>query len=352
MKHGNIALFVPHLGCPQQCSFCEQRIITGGQPSQSAPGPEDVWEAARTGARTLGERCGETEIAFFGGSFTAIDRAYMLELLSAAREAVERYGFRGIRCSTRPDAIDREVLDILAANRVTAVELGAQSMDDGVLAANRRGHTAKDTERAAELIRERGFELGLQMMTGLYTDTPQKSLATARRLISLRPRTARIYPTLVLPGTELERLYESGAYRPQTLEEAVVLCGELLDLFEAADVRVIRVGLHAGTDLEKKRLAGPYHPAFRQLVESRRFLSRLLPELSGPGAYAVAVNPREISTALGQGRENLNRLARKGCAVRFTQDPALPRGEFRVKKEAPSDGDGAPDQDKMAGTQG
>lgn len=328
-KHANIAIFVPHLGCPRQCSFCEQRTITGrGQ--DKPPMPRDVLDAAEIAAKSLGDGCGGAEIAFFGGSFTAIDREYMLSLLEAAKWAVERYGFRGVRCSTRPDAVDEEVLDILKAHRVTAVELGAQSMDDGVLAANRRGHTAQDTRTAAGLIRRAGIELGLQMMTGLYTDTDEKAMETARELVELGPATARVYPTIVLPGTELHRLYENGMYRPQELDDAVELCAGLMDVFEDAGVRVIRMGLHPGEELEKRMVAGPYHQAFRQLVESRRFLRRLCAALEGPGVYRVKVNPRDISTALGQGRENVKRLGEMGYDVTFTQDVEVERGCFQL----------------------
>lgn len=326
-RHANIAIFVPHLGCPRQCSFCEQGTITG-KGRDRPPMPEDVLSAAETAARSLTD-CAGAEIAFFGGSFTAIDRGYMLSLLEAGKRAVERFGFKGIRCSTRPDAVDGDVLDILKAHRVTAVELGAQSMDDGVLEANRRGHTAGDTRRAAGLIRRAGLELGLQMMTGLYTDTDEKACRTARELVRLGPETARIYPTIVLPGTELHRLYEAGEYRPQELSEAVELCAGLLDIFEEAGVRVIRVGLHPGEELERRMAAGPYHQAFRQLVESRRFLRRLCERLGEPGKYEVAVNPRDISTALGQGKENLRRLGEMGYEVDFVQDAGVERGSFR-----------------------
>lgn len=332
MKHANIALFVPHLGCPQRCSFCEQNAITG---QAAAPTPEDVLSAAKTAAGSLTD-CGQAEIAFFGGSFTAIDRGYMLSLLEAAKWAVERYGFRGVRCSTRPDAVGPEVLDILKAYPVTAVELGAQSMDDGVLAANRRGHTARDTMEAAERVHKAGMELGLQMMTGLYQDTPEKALKTAEALIGLEPKTVRVYPTLVLPGTELARLYGAGLYLPQSLEEAVELCAKLLERFEGAGVRVIRMGLHPGPGLERKRLAGPYHPAFRQLVESRRFLKRLCQELGGRGEYRVLVNPRDVSTALGQGKENVKRLEELGYAVTFVQDGAVERGSIKCFFDFPS----------------
>ena len=256
---GSVALFVPHVGCPQQCSFCDQRAITGGaQP----PTPWQVWQTAQAAASHLGQQVKDTEIAFFGGSFTAIPRGQMLALLAPAKEAVERFGFRGLRCSTRPDAIDGEVLSLLKAYHMVAVELGAQSMDGEVLRRNRRGHSPEDTVRAAGLIRAAGLELGLQMMTGLYGSTPEKDVETARALIALQPATARVYPTVVLEGTHLAALYRQGHYHPQTLEEAVALCARLLPLFEEAGVRVIRVGLHAQEDVERRRVAGPYHPAF------------------------------------------------------------------------------------------
>lgn len=331
MNRGNVALFVPHVGCPCRCSFCDQRAITGGG---DAPTPDQVREAAEAATAHLGERTAQTEIAFFGGSFTAIPREYMLSLLRPAKEAVECWGFHGVRCSTRPDAVDQEVLSLLKEHHATAVELGAQSMDEEVLQKNHRGHTAQDTCRAARLVKEAGLELGLQMMTGLYGSTPDKDLETARQLIALAPDTARIYPTVVLEGTELARLYREGEYRPQTLEEAVDLCGELLPLFEAAGVRMIRVGLHAQEDVERRKVAGPYHPAFGELAESRAFFKRLLPQLErgGSGAYQVKVNPRGLSVAVGQKRANVEALDRLGFAVKFIAEEQVPRGGFVVNK--------------------
>ena len=205
-------------------------------------------------------------------------------------------------------------------------------MDGEVLRRNRRGHSPEDTVRAAGLIRAAGLELGLQMMTGLYGSTPEKDVETARALIALQPATARVYPTVVLEGTHLAALYRQGHYHPQTLEEAVALCARLLPLFEEAGVLVIRVGLHAQEDVERRRVAGPYHPAFRELVESRRFLAQLLPELEKqpPGAYAVRVCPRQLSVATGQKRCNLEALARRGYAVRFAPDASLAPGRFGV----------------------
>ncbi|WP_308753821.1 radical SAM protein, partial [uncultured Anaerotruncus sp.] len=178
MRHANLAVFVPHAGCPRRCSFCSQKSISG---AREAPTGESVSALCAESARSLAGADTDAEIAFFGGSFTAIDRAYMLELLEAAAPFVGG-AFRGIRVSTRPDAVDGEVLDLLRRYGVTAVELGAQSMDDGVLMKNRRGHTAADVERAARLVREAGFELGLQMMTGLYGSDEARDFRTAERL--------------------------------------------------------------------------------------------------------------------------------------------------------------------------
>lgn len=329
MKHANVAIFVPHIGCPRQCSFCNQHTITGGA---TAPTPQDVADICKSAAENLRERTADAQIAFFGGSFTAVARDYMLSLLKPAHEAVKQFGFTGIRCSTRPDAIDREILELLAAHSVTAIELGAQSMSDEVLAMNRRGHTAAQTEQAAALINACGFELGLQMMTGLYGDTDETALQTAEKIIALRPKTARIYPTVVLPHTMLAELYERGEYRPQTPNEAVDLCAQLLPKFEEAGVRVIRVGLHAEEDVEKNRLAGPYHPAFRELVESRVFLNRLLDDLRGHGGeIEIYVNPKTISTAMGNRKNNLLKLREHGYKVEFKQDDTVPRGNFRIR---------------------
>lgn len=330
MKHSNIAIFVPHIGCPRQCSFCNQHTITGGA---KAPAPQYVEETCATAAAHLKERAATAQIAFFGGSFTAVPRDYMLSLLKPAHEAVKRFGFAGIRCSTRPDAIDEEILEILAEHSVTAIELGAQSMSDEVLAKNRRGHTALQTEQAARLINSHRFELGLQMMTGLYGDTDETAMLTAEKIIELNPKTARIYPTVVLPHTMLAELYSSGEYKPQTLDEAVDLCAKLLPKFENAGVQVIRMGLHAENDVEQSRLAGPYHPAFRELVESRIFLNELLPALAGHTNESVTtyVNPKTISVALGERKSNLNKLEKLGYNIVFKQNNTVERGKFALE---------------------
>lgn len=279
----------------------------------------------------MGERVKTAQIAFFGGSFTAIDSVYMTELLAAASRAIKLYGFQGIRCSTRPDAIERERLDILQYYGVTAIELGAQSMDDRVLVKNRRGHTAEDVRRAAGLIREYGFELGLQMMTGLPGDTEKGALNTALELISLKPDTMRIYPTVVLENTELCDWYRAGQYFPQTLEEAVSLCARLIPIIENAGVRLIRVGLHASDELEN-RVAGPFHPAFMELCRSRIFLDELTSELKKRKIHTanVAVPPQMLSIALGQKRSNIQSLCDMGYKIEIKPDSTLSGRTYRI----------------------
>ncbi len=335
MRHSNIAIFVPHKGCPQQCSFCNQRTISG---TALPPSPKDVRELL-TGALAGVKDRKNAEIAFFGGSFTAIDRQEMVALLEAASEFVGPEGFSGIRISTRPDAIGREVLAILKRYGVTSIELGAQSMDDEVLAANRRGHTAEDVRRASRLIREAGFSLGLQMMVGLYRDTADGAERTAEELILLEPDTVRIYPTVILRGTRLAELYCQKEYQPMTLSAAVELCAGLLLKFEQAGVRVIRLGLHASPEIEREMLAGLYHPAFRELCESRIYRNRaeaLLKELPLEKCgreITLSVNSRAVSKMIGQNRCNLLELEKPGWKIRVRGDSSLALYEIGMEKD-------------------
>lgn len=262
------------------------------------------------------------QIAFFGGSFTAIPRDYMTELLSVAKRAVERFSvYTGIRCSTRPDCIDEEILGLLKSYGMTAIELGAQSMSDEVLSANERGHTAEDVEKAARLIRENGFELGLQMMTGLYKDAPEKSLYTAEKFIEMRPETVRIYPTVILKNTRLGELFESGDYTSFSFEETVELCATLLRKFEQNDIRVIRMGLHASDDVEREMLGGVYHPSFREIVESRLMLNDLTKLLKPlpKGDYTVFTDGKNLSKLIGQKRGNLEKLREMGYRIKVKE---------------------------------
>lgn len=325
-KRASVAIFVPHVGCPYKCSFCDQRAITG---SHEIPHSEDVISAMER-AIACGVDPANTEIAFFGGSFTAVPRDYMLELLGAAKRYVDN-GFKGIRLSTRPDAIDPEVLDVLKAYGVTSIELGAQSMSDYVLKANQRGHTAKDVERAAELVKSYGFTLGLQMMVGLYCSTPELDIYTAQKLISLKPEEARIYPTVILKNTRLGELYMSGEYVPYGLNGAVLLCTDILEMFESAGIAVIKLGLHASQDVESGMLGGLYHPAFRELCESELYRRRMEKLIGTDKSICFTVPERQLSKALGQKKSNIEHFRSKGINVTVIPDPA--QSEYLIKRQ-------------------
>lgn len=328
LAHSNISIFVPHIGCPNKCSFCDQRYITG---VCKAPRPEDVAAAVETAVKSRNYMPETTEIAFFGGSFTAINRNYMLDLLKSAAEFAENGIVSGIRISTRPDAIDNEILDILKQYRVTSIELGAQSMNDRVLRMNNRGHTSHDVDKAAGLIRQYGFELGLQMMTGLYGDSDASAEKTAARLIALEPDTVRIYPTIVLKGTDLAALYADNIYKPQTLSDAVSLAAKLYVKFTSAGIRVIRLGLHSIE--EEAYIAGPWHPAFSELCQSQIMLKNVLSALKEKGKYIIHVGKSDVSKMIGQGRRNLLFLKTKGYDCKVTSDDSLNRLQFTVERE-------------------
>ena len=279
--------------------------------------------AIETAVDSLKENTANAEIAFFGGSFTAIDRGYMISLLDATAPYIGR--FKGIRLSTRPDAVDPEVLDLLKRYKVTSIELGAQSMSDEVLLMNERGHSADDVRIASGLIKAYGFELGLQMMTGLYGSSDELDRYTAEEFIALGPSTVRIYPTIVMKNTRLGELFLSGEYEPETLDSAVELCSELMTRFAEEGINVIRVGLHDSPTLRRDMLAGPYHPAFRELCESRVMLKKTLELLKDKpaGKYRVAVDPRSRSKITGNKKSNLFALSQRGYTFDIVEDEGV-----------------------------
>ncbi|HCH29026.1 MAG TPA: radical SAM protein [Ruminococcaceae bacterium] len=316
--HSNISIFVPHIGCPNMCSFCNQRYITG---KNSAPTAENVDEAVQTALSSSNYNPETTEIAFFGGSFTAINHNYMITLLNSAFKYVHKGLVSGIRISTRPDAIDRGILTILKSYGVTAIEIGAQSMNDKVLKKNNRGHTAKDVQNAAKLIKELGFSLGIQMMTGLYGDNNDQAIKTAKEIAKLKPDTVRIYPTVVLKDTDLAALYADGFYKPQNLDDAVDLATELLCIFENANIRVIRLGLHS---IEPDSyIAGPWHPAFSELCISNLFFSKAKKLLGEKGDYILYVSPSSVSKMTGQKRINIKKFHELGYNCTVKKDSKL-----------------------------
>ena len=303
-----LPVFVPHLGCEHTCVFCNQRRISGQEKPASC---EDVTDIIRKSASFLPPG-GKRQLAFYGGSFTAIPIPAQEALLGAAQAAKARGEIDSIRLSTRPDAIDDEVLARLRRCGVETVELGAQSMDDEVLRLSGRGHTAEDVERASRLLKGAGFRLILQMMTGLPGATAASDIETARKLIALRPDGVRIYPTVIVRDTALFDMWQAGLYREHTVEDAVELCARIVPLFEAAQIPVIRLGLNPTEELTAgAAVGGAYHPALGELVLSRILLHRAEALLDGiePGSrVTLAVGRGRRSQMAGQHRENIRRL--------------------------------------------
>ena len=306
-----IPVFVPHLGCPHACVFCNQRRISGSSRPATA---EDVICAVEKAA-ALPHHGAKRQLAFYGGSFTAIPAEQQLPLLQAAREELRRGRIDSIRLSTRPDAIDDEILNRLEQYGVETIELGAQSMDEEVLRRSGRGHTARDVERSARLIKERGFRLILQMMTGLPGATPESDLTTAKRLAALRPDGVRVYPTVIVRDTALYQLWQAGKYQEHTVEDAVETCALLLPVFEAAGIPVIRLGLNPTEELSAgAAVAGAYHPALGELVQSRLMLQearRVLADVPPHSAVTLAVARGKTSQMTGQHRQNVETLCRE-----------------------------------------
>ncbi len=308
IRHYNIPVFVPHKGCPNDCVFCNQKKITGAREEETLEKAEQI---ISDNLSTM-ERPYFAEIAFFGGSFTGIDESVQKKYLEIAKKYVDIGKVDGIRLSTRPDYISADILKMLKKYGVTAVELGAQSMNDEVLLKNRRGHVADDTKKAVALLKEFGFETGLQMMTGMYGSDSEKDVFTAMEIASLKPDTVRVYPTVVLSDTALERLYRSGKYIPPALEESVEVCAEICRIFEEKSIRIIRVGLQSTDVICEKGgiIAGAYHSAFGELVKSR-ILRDEIEEKVIHGDRIIEVPAKQLSAAIGQKRSNIKYFKEK-----------------------------------------
>lgn len=309
-RHYIIPIFVPHLGCPHDCVFCSQKKITGLSTSVK------VSEVKRIIDEHLAtfEKESFVEVAFYGGSFTAIETETQEKLLAIPLEYKSQGIIQGIRLSTRPDAIDESILDMLENNLVDTIELGVQSLDETVLKLSERGHRASDVYKSASSIKSRGFKLGLQIMLGLPGDDRGKSLETAKQVMNLKPDFIRIYPTLVIKGTSLENMMKSRLYQPLELDEAVELSSEILLLAVASEIDVIRIGLQPTENIQEGKdvIGGPFHPAFRQLVESRLLL-KLLEKRYGTNSTEFSgknctIYSNRAYTSIIAGQKSRNRL--------------------------------------------
>ena len=339
-KHTIIPVFIPHLGCPHTCVFCDQKQITA---REKAPTKDEVilfieeWLTTLTDVETV-------EIAFYGGSFTAIPLSMQKEYLAIAKEYKDAGRIHKIHLSTRPDAIDKEIMDNLKAYSVDTVELGVQSFDDEVLRISERGHDSAAVYKAAELIKSYGMELGIQLMIGLPGDSMKSCLYSVDETIKLSPSLARLYPTLVLPGTKLYEMYESGDYTPLTREEAVSITAAMYRLLDAAGIYVMRVGLKSTDVINSDRLgeinSGTYHPAFRQLVEdyiAREKISSMLDQLTEKQLgkhkkFLVKGSPSWASSLSGHNSENKRFFKDKYPEIElvFETDDSLPPGKFTL----------------------
>jgi histone acetyltransferase (RNA polymerase elongator complex component) len=327
MKKGNIAIFIPHNGCPQNCIFCNQHTITGQ--NSCAPSAKDVKvildKASQQNNKSL-------SIAFFGGSFTAINHDYMISLLEATKPYIDEGIFDGIRISTRPDAISQEILDILKEYNVNAIELGAQSTDNTVLKMNRRGHTYEDIINASILIKQNSISLGHQMMVGMYGSTREKTIKTAKQLADLKPDTMRIYPVIVLKGTELEEIKSQGLYIPLEQKEAIDITAELLLYFDKQGIEIIKVGLHASEGIEAGFVAGPYHQAFRELCEGKVLCDKIKDSLKNKDEESeVFINPRSLSKLIGHNGIYIKELEDAGIKIKLMSDESLNPLEIKTQ---------------------
>lgn len=306
-----IPVFVPHLGCPNYCVFCNQRRISGAQ----QPATADTVKEAIEQAAALPRNGAKRQLAFYGGSFTAIPLAEQVALLEAAKEYMDRGELDSIRLSTRPDAITQSILEMLKYYGVDTIELGAQSLCDKVLLLSRRGHSALTVENASRLIKMSGFKLILQMMTGLPGDSMEHSIETAKKIIALKPDGVRIYPTVIVRDTVLYDMWQDGRYTEHSVEDAVKVCAKLLPMFEEADIPVIRLGLNPTEELSGgAAVGGAYHPALGELVKSRIMYEKaceILKDVEAGSFVTLSVHPSKISQMTGQHRANIQALCRE-----------------------------------------
>lgn len=294
-----IPIFIPQKACPHRCTYCNQFAIAG---QGHIPTPAEADEIIRQHLDTIKQDC-HKRIAFFGGSFTGMPIAEQSEYLDVAQRYWQQGIVQGIQLSTRPDYISEPILDNLKRHGVSLIELGAQSLDDKILEVVQRGHTAQQVEEASKMIREHGFELGLQMMIGLPGDTKEKALRTAERIVALGARYIRIYPTLVVQDTPLAKDYATGNYKPLSLQEAIDWCKELYKLFTSHNVTILRMGLHPSEGLldGSDYIAGPFHVSFKELVLTALWHDRILQELDGDASRTATIHvpTAEINYAVG-----------------------------------------------------
>jgi len=330
-----IAIFLPHQGCPHRCVFCSQANITGVSGHNLPTGEEVSLHIERALAEPKSREKGATfDVAFYGGTFTGLPLEVQDEFLCAAQAFIYRNEVAGIRISTHPAMIDETVIALLSKFTVTFVEIGVQSFDDEVLKLARRGHTAEQAESAIRRLQAAGMPIGIHLMIGLPGDSFEKSISSAKKTAELRPASVRLHPTLVIRSTMLAEWYRKGRYTALSLEETIRTCKAMLTLFYEQGIPVARIGLQPTESLEETLIAGPYHPALRQMVEASLFFDQMAAwcEAHPPESHRAefAVSPQDLSTARGQRNENIRKLQLRFSLeqVNIIANADLARGEL------------------------
>lgn len=334
-----IPIFVPHLGCPNDCIFCNQKSISGQKEQMTK---EKAKEIIENYLESIKAEDAQIEIAFFGGSFTAIEKEKQEELLQVAYEYIKQGKVESIRISTRPDCIDKETLKRLKKYKVKTIELGVQSANDYILKRANRGHTFEDVKKASKMIRWNGFKLGHQMMVGLPESTRIDEINTAKALIKLKPKMVRIYPVLVVKNTKLEKEYEKGVYQPLSVVQAVEICKEIVRLFADKKIDIIRIGLQNTDEIsepgskDSEVVTGPYHPAFRQLVESGMWYDAIVGKIKKLNMKVkeveVTVSPIDANNVIGHKKENVQKLKDTyDVDLILKQDENMKQGKSKVE---------------------
>ena len=334
-----IPVFIPHQGCPHQCVFCNQRNITG---RQNAPDQGRIREQVEQFLSYNRQKRRPVQVAFFGGNFLGLPQDRMMGLLRAIHPFLRSKDVDSIRFSTRPETLKARTLDLIRGFPVSTIELGAQSMDDRILALSKRGHTRWATERAVFLVKKEAYEVGIQMMIGLPGDTDAGAIASAHKIAALKPDFVRIYPTLVMRDSELASWYARGMYKPLSLEKSVTLVKHLYSLFQKHRIRVIRMGLQASGDLDSGAglVAGPYHPAFGHLVLSEIMLDRIRVLISKISTNArrveIHVHPKAVPQVQGLHKKNLHILEKELALEKITVQPCkgLSAGQINITTSA------------------
>lgn len=320
--HYVIPIFIPESACPFRCTYCNQYNITE---KATSPNPDEVASFISDYLQTIPYQNPEVvvKVAFFGGNFTGLPISEQEAYLKVVQNFIDNKSIQTIQLSTRPDYISDPILQLLKKYRVSLIELGAQSLDAEVLKCTKRGHTVQDVEKSAQMIRQYGFELGLQMMIGLPGDTFDKSLTTAQKIVQLGAKYTRIYPTLVIKDTDLEQEYKKGDYVPLTLEQAVDWCAQIIPIFEQNGIQILRIGLHPSEGLinHETLVAGPFHVSFKELVLTELWKKRLLllTQQNTSDTFEVEVPNSEINYAIGYGSMNKKWLEEKYKKLIFRQ---------------------------------